>query len=476
MAKVDNKSAYTFDKQPRLVLGAFRLMCVNSAFLKKFAPILSTEYWSEMEGKWVIREVVAHYEEYGRAPRMQTMRMRLDADVKLKDDQEDLIGRFLNKLDAFELDDATCEYIEKHFEGFIRYRATLHALRVANEYLQENDLTAAADVVMDSQRVRLTTDEWHRLPQQADSYFRYFSEDNIQAVSIPIGIAPLDDKLKGGLRRGELGVVVASLGVGKSMALVHFGAAAYRKGKRVAHFTFENSWEETQARYMHNLLEIESDALAKMDADHPVYNTRADIMDGYGGSLLIIELPGNETSAMDIASHLQRLEEMGEFPDLVLVDYADLMKSSRRSSRRSERWQELGAIYEELRQLGADWDVPVWTASQANREGLKSAQGVRTYHVGGAIGKLNVADVVLTISRPQRDAEKDLQATPQAVDDDEIESEYRVWRLSKLRRGGEDGWRITLRAYYACAKFEIVDDAADIDKKVDKAMGNNASH
>jgi predicted ATP-dependent serine protease len=82
----------------------------------------------------------------------------------------------------------------------------------------------------------------------------------ISRVTCPTGIAHLDKKqiLNGGLARGEIGVVVAPTGVGKSHFLVHLGAAALKVGKNVLHYTLELSETAVGIRYDSNLCNIPS--------------------------------------------------------------------------------------------------------------------------------------------------------------------------------------------------------------------------
>ena len=66
------------------------------------------------------------------------------------------------------------------------------------------------------------------------------------------------DILRGGLGKGEIGVVTANTGVGKSHWLTCLGANAMRHGKNVVHYTFELSEEAVGLRYDSNLCNIPS--------------------------------------------------------------------------------------------------------------------------------------------------------------------------------------------------------------------------
>lgn len=495
MPDIKSESNFTFDKQPKFLKAAFYLLMTKTRFLKRYSPLLKPEHWPEMEAKWVVQAVMEHYEEFHRAPGFNTLDARLDADKRTTPEQKTLVTKFIDRVSDTDVDDAMREYVEVNFEGFIRYRATLHALREANEYLQDDDVDQAVSVVQQSQLIRLVDDNWIEIPKGLDAYFDYFNEENLSAISVPTGLAPFDEKLGGGLREGELGIWVAPTGFGKSMALVHCGAYAYMRGKVVLHFTFENSREETLARYAHNLLEIDSDKLLKMSPEHETYIRRREVVEGYEGRVIIVELIGASTTAYDLESYFTRLLDEGVTPGLVIVDYADFMSAGRKSALTGARWEELGAVFEELRNLAAQYDVPIWTASQANREGLKTKGHVMTHHIAGALGKANVADIIVSVSKPEKNkAGKEIKARrplsedgpasgahDDDIEDEELDEQFRVLRLIKLRRGGSDDWYIRVKAHFSQARFEPTEDFAKVGSKednddIEQALLESKSH
>ena len=215
---------------------------------------------------------------------------------------------------------------------------------------------------------------------------------DIQRSTCPTGITQLDahDVMDGGLGRGELGVVVAPTGVGKSHWLVAMGCEALRVGKNVVHYTFELSEVGVGKRYDSNLVGIPS---------NEIINNRETILDYYKkeklGNLIIKNYATRTASVNTLRNHLEKIRMRGTIPSVVIIDYADIMRSTK--SYDSLR-HELMLIYEELRQLSADFNVPIWTASQSNRSGSGS-DIVGLENMSEAYGKAMVADFVLTISR-----------------------------------------------------------------------------
>ena len=113
------------------------------------------------------------------------------------------------------------------------------------------------------------------------------------------------------------------------------------------------------------------------------------------GRLMIKEYPTGAASVTTIRNHIEKLALRNFKPSLILIDYADIMRSSRQYDSLRH---ELKLIYEELRNLSMELRVPIWTASQANRDSANS-DIVGLENMSEAYGKAMVADLVVSISR-----------------------------------------------------------------------------
>ena len=112
------------------------------------------------------------------------------------------------------------------------------------------------------------------------------------------------------------------------------------------------------------------------------------------GELIIKKYRTNECSVDTIRSHLTRLYiEKGFKPDVIIVDYADLLKPRRSYS---DKRFELESIYLDLRDLGDEYKCPVWTASQANR-GALDKKVITIADLAEAFNKANIADFMVAL-------------------------------------------------------------------------------
>ena len=260
----------------------------------------------------------------------------------------------------------------------------------------------------------------------------------IDRSTCPTGIPQLDKKeiLNGGLGRGEIGIVVAPTGVGKSHWLVAMGAAALRRGKNVLHYTFELSETAVGIRYDSNLCRIPSSDIQK---------NKEKVLSKYEesefGRLIIKQYPTGTASVVTIRNHIEKLAMIDFVPSLIVIDYADIMRSTRTYDSLRH---ELKLVYEELRNLAMEMNIPIWTASQANREASK-ADIVGLENMSEAYGKAMVADVVVSLSRKP------------------MEKATGAGRLFVAKnRAGRDGLMFPVKIDTSMSFIEVMEDVAQL--------------
>jgi replicative DNA helicase len=177
------------------------------------------------------------------------------------------------------------------------------------------------------------------------------------------------------------------------MVLAHLGAQAIKAGKNVVHYTLELSEEVTGQRYDSCISEVPLSTLFYQKDE--VLESISDLQ----GSLIIKEYPTKSASPNTIRTHLEKLKKRNHKIDMILVDYADLLKPT---THFKEKRNELESIYENLRAIAQEHECPLWTASQTNRSGL-NAEVVTMESISEAFNKCFVADFICSISRTIRD-------------------------------------------------------------------------
>ncbi len=207
--------------------------------------------------------------------------------------------------------------------------------------------------------------------------------------AVTTGWDQIDDICKGGLGAGELGVVIAPTGAGKSMVLTHLGSQAVKLGRTVIHYTLELSESAIGNRYDSCLTGIPLNDLYIMK--EMVYEAVQEV----DGRLIIKEYPTKSASTRTLTTHLEKLRKRDITPDLIIVDYGDLLRPI---TYHREKRTDLESIYEELRAMAQEHKCPVWTASQTNRSGL-NAEVITMEAISEAFNKCFVSDFIFSVSR-----------------------------------------------------------------------------
>mgnify|MGYP001296876642 CR=1 FL=1 len=279
------------------------------------------------------------------------------------------------------------DFVKDRTLDFCKRQAFKEALTTAVDLVENDKFESVVDLMKEAVSVGMPHSVGHDFFEDMEARFV-----DIIRQTCPTGIPQLDehDVMDGGLGRGELGVVVAPTGVGKSHWLVAMGCEALRYGKNVVHYTFELSEVGVGKRYDSNLVGVPSNEIVQnKDRIVKFYE------DNKLGRLVIKNYATRSASVTTIRNHLDKLKMKGMLPSMVIIDYADIMRSTKTYDSLRH---ELMLIYEELRQLACDFNVPIWTASQSNRTG-SGQDVVGLENMSEAYGKAMVSDVVITVSR-----------------------------------------------------------------------------
>lgn len=308
--------------------------------------------------------------------------LKTGTDVVLRDQIIDYLTRMRSNPDPGDL-----QYVKEKTLDFCRKQALKQALETAVDQIESGKYEQIVEGIKKAVCVGTTPALGHDFFQDYDVRFT-----RMQRNCVSTGLDELDkrDILNGGLGAGELGIIVAAPGVGKSHLLTFLGANALRNGIDVLHYTMELSEEAVGRRYDSNLCEIDSNDVIE-DKDNIIQKYKSMKL----GRLMIKEFPTSTATIYTLRSHIERLDLKGFRPGLMIIDYADIMRSTRQFDSMRH---ELKLLYEELRGFAAEKRLPIWSASQSNKEGATS-DIIDLGNMAEAYGKAMVADVVLSVSR-----------------------------------------------------------------------------
>jgi len=334
-----------------------------------------------------VQKIFEYREEYGVHPTYKIMISIIRADIEGENvaTQQQLRNYFARIHDA---QVSGSDYIKATALDFCRKQKLKEAMIKSVPLLEKSSFDQIAKIINDAIKLGDHSDHGYDYVKDFERRFELKVRD-----PITMGWSQLDELCKGGLGIGELGVVIAPTGAGKSMALVHLGAQALKEKKTVVHYTLELGDTVVASRYDSCLTKIPLSHLHSFKEE--IYEQVQDIE----GILIVKEYPTKSASTRSLRTHLEKLQMRDIHPDMVIVDYGDLLRPI---SGKSEKRHELESIYEEMRGLAREFNCCLWTASQTNRSGL-NAEVITMESISEAFNKCFVADFIFSLSRTVED-------------------------------------------------------------------------
>lgn len=352
-------------------------------FADQIEEVLDVNFLELNYLKLFLNKVFDYRKKYGVHPSRDIMKTILRSDL---DSENDLTAKQVREFYVRSQVNPTTdvEYIKDTSLDFCKKQNLKAAMVKSIGLLQNSSFDEISQVINDSLKLGVDNEEGYDWKRDFEERFKpRFRNPTTTGWDL------IDDICKGGLGQKELGVVIAPTGAGKSMALVHLGTQALREGKTVVHYTLELQDTVVASRYDSCLTKIPLKSLAAFK--EKIYEEVLSVK----GKLIVKEYPTKTASTQTIRSHLEKLRMRNINVDMVIIDYADLLRPVRYLK---EKRNELESIYEELRGIAAEYECPVWTASQTNRSGL-NAEVITMESISEAFNKCFVADFIFSISR-----------------------------------------------------------------------------
>ena len=365
---------------------ALAALVTDRDFLQQSADIVSPEYFDSDASKWIIRKTLNYFNEYRTVPTMEVFKVeveKIENEVQAVSVKEQLKETYKSS----QVKDI--EYIKDTFLDFCKNQTLKNALIRSVDLLELGDYDDIRNLIDKALKAGVERDLGHEYIAEIEDRYR---EEHRNPIETPWPV--INQLLLGGLGKGDLGMIAGGPGGGKSWALVALGAQAVKLGYTVIHYTLELSEKYVGKRYDANFTEIPVGDLAD---NKDIIQER---LLGLRGGLYIREYPAGQATVNTIHAHLENCIQQGINPDLVIVDYADLLTS--KSSK--EKRDKLDDIYTNLRGLATQMKIPIWTASQVNRTGAREEiiQGDR---MAESYSKMMITDFAMSLSRNHEDKE-----------------------------------------------------------------------
>jgi replicative DNA helicase len=369
---------------PQFQMKVISSLLTHKEFLQNINDVLSDEYFSNPAHKWVINEIIKYYEKYHTTISMDILKVEMK-----KLDNEVLRASIKEQLrEAYKADIDDLNYVQEEFSTFCKNQQLKKALLNSVDLLKAGDYDSIKYLIESAMKAGQDKNIGHEYKKDTESRYR---EDHRTVVPTPW--PPINDLIQGGLGNGDLGLIFGNPGGGKSWTLVALGGFAVKMGFNVIHYTLELSESYTGRRYDAFFTGIEVDKLQNHQKEVE------DITSNLPGELIIREYPMGKTTINTIESHIQKVTDLGIKPDLILIDYIDLLSTRKRNV---DRKGEIDDIYTNTKGLARQLNVPIWSVSQVNRAGAKD-NIIEGDKAAGSYDKMMITDLSISLSRKKED-------------------------------------------------------------------------
>lgn len=236
--------------------------------------------------------------------------------------------------------------------------------------------------------------------------------------AIPTGADKLDESLFGGLGKGELGIIISPMGVGKSSATTGFAANAATtktkdngyKGYKVLHFFFEDTEVAIRRKYYGYVTNIDACELSD-PANRPIAlqilkNNDNELRNMLAQNIIGQRLTTGEFSASDIKYLIKQYISRGFVPDMVVIDYFECLKPEKNADGYNEsEWSREGVTMRKLEGLAKEFNVALWVPVQSTKDAINQ-EYVSLAQAGGSVKKTQIGHVVIQFAQTSAQKEE----------------------------------------------------------------------
>ena len=405
-------------------------LLTHKEFLVNINDMLVEDYFDNQAHKWIIKEILKYYDRYHTTPSMEILAVELQ-----KCGNEVLQISIKEQLkEAYKSSSDDLKYVQEEFAAFCKNQQLKGALLQSVDLLKGGDYESIRSLINNAIKAGQDKNIGHEYAKDVESRYR---EDARTVISTPWD--KINQLLQGGLGNGDFGLIFGNPGGGKSWSLVALGGHAVKLGYNVLHYTLELGEQYVGRRYDAFFSKIGVDKIQKHK------DKIETLMSDIKGNLIIKEFPTGKATITTIEAHIQKVKDMGIEPDLIIIDYVDLLSSKRRTV---DRKGEIYDIYTSTKGLARELDIPVWSVSQVNRAGAKD-NIVEGDKAAGSYDKIMITDVCISLSRQRKD---------------KVEGTGRFHIMKN--RYGMDGLTFGVKADTSTGHFEVSNDLYNEDEDV----------
>jgi replicative DNA helicase len=375
------------DYGPGFQIRIISSLLTQHKFLRTVYDILNPQDFQSQAHQWIVTQIIKYYKEFNSPPSMDILK------IELKKLENEILQISIKEQlrEAYTISEEKLEYEEKEFISFCKNQKLKKALLGSVELLKLGDYDSIRNQINNALKAGVDRDMGHDYLKEVE--LRY-DENNRNVVPTPW--EDVNELLQGGLGNGDLGIIFGNPGGGKSWTLVDIGSFALKLGYNVLHFTLELGEIYVGRRYDANLSGIAVNKLAKHKDEIKEMLER----NNFKYNLVIREYAPKRASIQTLEVNYQKCLDQGFKPDLILIDYLDLLRPS--NKRIIDKKEGIDDVYIDAKGMAKELDIPIWSVSQVNRLGAQD-DIIEGDKAAGSYDKIMIGDFIVSLSRKRKD-------------------------------------------------------------------------
>ena len=359
-------------------------------FSSSIMDVIESSYFDNKYFKIIIQMIKEYFSKYESTPNFDTLEQIVKSEVS-----QELVAKIV--LDTLkQVKEAPFEgtvFVQEKALKFCKQQELQKAMDRAQKIITEGDFESYDKALQVGQTDKGTSDIFTGLDTVLEEDYRH---------PIPMGIAGIDKLLKGGLAKGEIGVILAPTGVGKTTILTKIANTAFNMGYNVLQIFFEDNPKIVQRKHFTIWTGIEPDNLANHKEE--VMSKITEIQETMKNKLVLKKLASDTMTMNQIKNQVRKMIADGNKIDLILLDYIDCVLPE---SSAKDEWKAEGSVMRGFEAMCHELNLVGWTATQGNRSSI-SSEVVTTDQMGGSIKKAQVGHVIITVAKTLQQKEMNL--------------------------------------------------------------------
>jgi len=346
----------------------------NEVYNKRVIAFLKEEMFFESSDKIIFQKISKHTHQYKSPPTPEAILIACDKDSAINERQYESIVDIISRISNTTQTDYQMEWLVDETEKFCQEKAIIRAILDASDIINNDktkkDIGEIPEIIKNALAISFDPHIGHSYFEDAEGAHEHY---NRKEHHIPCDLDMFNKLTKGGVTPKTLNILMAGTNVGKSFFLCHLAASYLSQGHDVLYITLEMDEYGIRERIDANLMNLPIDDIPKMPKAMFMDRVKK-LRAKHSGELIIKEYPTTGANINHFRALMQEIHLKKNFqPKIILIDYLNIVSSSRfKSNTRSDMYTYIKSVAEELRSLAQEFNVPVWTATQTNRDGFKT--------------------------------------------------------------------------------------------------------